>query len=154
MRTTRIKEEKTRINSLLKTSLFILVVSVVSTALYARSNVLLDRGKEPVHIISKIRLNKGVLRGEMMVTAYSKESSCHYPKNGKCLTAMGTYAREGIVACPRDWALGVKVLIASKEYTCEDRYAKYLSPRLDVWVEDHEEALNWGVKTLEITKYE
>ena len=86
------------------------------------------------------------------ITNYSELDSCHYPVKGGCLTASGTIASETTIACPRHWPLGTKVLIEGKEYTCEDRYNKNLSDRIDVWagygVDGHEKAKSFGIKNL------
>ena len=74
-------------------------------------------------------------------TRYSRADSCHYPKDGKCLTAIGKDTEEGrTIACPRNIALGTRLLIEEKEYVCEDRYATWLDgkrglPTIDVFAE-------------------
>ena len=95
--------------------------------------------------IKKFKLNERIFQEiEMLTTAYSKKDSCHYPKGDKCLTASGTIAKEGIAACPRNWPFGKKFYLDGREYTCQDRYASYLSPRLDIWVEN--DAADWGAQ--------
>ena len=89
-----------------------------------------------------------------IITAYSELDSCHYPVKGGCLTASGTIASETTIACPRSWPLGTKVLIEDKEYTCEDRYNKNLSDRIDKWVgygkQAHKDALEFGLQKQEV----
>jgi tartrate dehydratase beta subunit/fumarate hydratase class I family protein len=72
--------------------------------------------------------------------------------------ASGKRAYIGAVACPRDWKLGTKVMIDGVEYTCEDRYNKDLSDRIDIFqgygIQSHEVAVNYGkqVKLVYIIK--
>ena len=88
------------------------------------------------------------------ITNYSAIDSCHYPVKGGCLTASGTIASETTIACPRHWPFGVKVLIESKEYICEDRYNSNLSDRIDLWAgygkKAHLDALAFGIQVKEI----
>lgn len=86
------------------------------------------------------KLNKEPLT--VYVTQYSRADSCHNVVNGKCLMASGKEVYEGAVACPRDIPLGTKILLDDTEYTCEDRYAKWLDdkreyPTIDVFVEEN-----------------
>lgn len=76
-------------------------------------------------------------------TRYARKDSCHNPKDGKCLTAIGRDTKEGVtVACPRNIPLGTRLLIEGVgERRCEDRYAKYLDmkrglPTIDIFTED------------------
>lgn len=85
-----------------------------------------------------------------VVTGYSAKDSCHYPKNGGCLTASGKLAKVGYAACPRAWKFGTKVEIAGTVYTCQDRLAKRYDSRIDIWMDSHEEAVVWGKKRLEV----
>lgn len=93
------------------------------------------------------------------VTAYSGVESCHYPG---CPTASGKRAYVGGVACPRSVKLGTKIEIAGKEYTCEDRTAKWIErrygPAFDIFMGHdkaaHKKALQWGRKKLEVKIYE
>lgn len=89
------------------------------------------------------------------VTKYSRKDSCHNPKGKACLTASGEDTKEGrTVACPRSLKLGTKVLINGKTYTCLDRTAKWVEqkfgPTYDIFTEDHDAALRFGRKTLEV----
>lgn len=88
------------------------------------------------------------------VTAYSELDSCHYPKGSKCLTASGKIAEVGMVACPRNLALGTKVELLGGIYTCEDRLVKRYDNRIDVFMgynqEGYDNAKKFGKQKLEI----
>jgi 3D (Asp-Asp-Asp) domain-containing protein len=90
-----------------------------------------------------------VVRAE--VTMYSGVESCHYEG---CPMASGRRAYVGAVACPRKYPLGTEVEIEGKKYVCEDRTAKYLDGRFDIFAgftqADYQRALRWGVRTLEV----
>lgn len=90
------------------------------------------------------------------VTKYSRKDSCHNPRGDECLTAIGrdTTAHRTL-ACPRHIRLGTRVRIQGQEYICEDRYAIWVQERFgdtyDIFVEDYDEAVQWGSKRLEVT---
>jgi 3D (Asp-Asp-Asp) domain-containing protein len=88
-----------------------------------------------------------------VVSAYSELDSCHTGKS--CLMANGKKAHLGAVACPRSIPLGSHVLIAGQRYTCEDRTAAWVDGRYDLFfgygIVAHQKALEWGIKTLEVT---
>lgn len=89
------------------------------------------------------------------VTAYSEIDSCHYPN---CAMASGKRAYVGAIACPREIKLGTKVEIDGQDYTCEDRTAKYLNGRFDVFIgygqESYDKAIIFGKQNKEIIVYE
>lgn len=88
------------------------------------------------------------------VTHYTKESSCHYPKNGGCLTASGKIATAGITAaCPRKYKFGTKIKVDEKIYECQDRTAKKYNDRFDIFADESlKQAFKWGkqLKQVEI----
>lgn len=88
------------------------------------------------------------------VTRYTPRDSCHYPKDGKCLTASGRFASEGLTAaCPYFLKLGTWIEVNGKKYRCDDRYAKWLDekrelPTVDLFGGDYDEAIKWGKKKI------
>lgn len=90
------------------------------------------------------------------VTHYTKESSCHYPKNGGCLTASGNFATAGITAaCPRKYKFGTKIKVDGKMYECQDRLSKKYDSRFDIFADETlKQAFKWGkqLKQIEIIK--
>lgn len=88
------------------------------------------------------------------VTHYTKQSSCHYPRGGGCLTASGTIATAGTTAaCPRKYKFGTKIKVDGKIYECQDRLAKKYDSRFDIFTnESLKEAFKWGkqLKQVEI----
>jgi len=86
------------------------------------------------------------------ITHYTAESSCHYPKNGGCLTASGKIATANITAaCPRKYKFGTKIKIDGKTYECQDRLAKKYDSRFDIFTnESLKEAFKWGKQSKQI----
>ena len=91
------------------------------------------------------------------VTRYSKLDSCHYPKDGGCLTASGQLAKPDMaVACPRSLKLGTIISINGKLYTCNDRYATWLDqkrdlPTFDIYTSSYAEAKTFGIQKSDVT---
>ena len=87
------------------------------------------------------------------VSAYSEFDSCHTGKS--CLMASGKKAYIGAVACPREIKLGTQVEINGIVYNCEDRTARFVDGRYDIFMgygeSSYNEAINFGVKNLKIT---
>lgn len=108
----------------------------------------------PLHMKAlQEKLNKTV---KASVTMYSRRDSCHYKVGNKCLTAIGRDTKQGVtLACPRAIALGTKVQINGKTYTCEDRTAKWVEtkfgPTFDIFTENYNEAVAFGRKSLAVT---
>lgn len=86
-----------------------------------------------------------------IVTAYSEIDSCHYEN---CVMASGSRAYIGAVACPRDVSLGTRVVIAGKEYKCEDRTHQNFDGRYDIFMgygaDSYEKAVEWGRRELAV----
>lgn len=85
------------------------------------------------------------------VTAYSKLETC--PDN-ECVVASGKRAVVGMVACPRRYPFGTKVLIEGVEYSCEDRTALRFDGRFDIFMGDDDKsyikALKYGKQQKQI----
>jgi 3D (Asp-Asp-Asp) domain-containing protein len=88
------------------------------------------------------------------VTQYSKVETCPHHQ---CQTASGRYIDEtdtDVIACPRKYKLGSRVIIDGKEYICEDRTAEWVDGRWDVWAgDDYAGAIKWGVRRKQILIY-
>ncbi len=85
------------------------------------------------------------------VTAYS--STPGQTDNTPYITAMGTFVRDGIVAC-NFLKFGTKVRLpqvyGDKVFVVEDRMALRNSHKLDVWMDTIDSARQFGVKKLSI----
>ena len=55
-----------------------------------------------------------------------------------------------MIACPREVKFGTKVKIGEKVYVCEDRTALRYNGRYDIWHESYEDALEFGIKSVEV----
>lgn len=84
------------------------------------------------------------------VTAYCSCSKCCGKTTGT--TASGTKATAGrTVAASSKFAFGTKVNIGGHIYTVEDRGGAISGNRIDVYVNSHAQALQWGVKYLPVS---
>lgn len=83
------------------------------------------------------------------VTAYCPCAKCCGKTTGR--TASGTTATAGrTVAASSQFAFGTKLNIGGKTYTVEDRGGAINGNRIDIFVNTHAEALQWGVRYLTV----
>ncbi|BAC12903.1 hypothetical conserved protein [Oceanobacillus iheyensis HTE831] len=69
------------------------------------------------------------------------------------ITASGTEVQEGqTIACPESMSFGTKVYIPyfDNTFTCEDRGSAVTEGDLDVYMSDVDEAIEFGVKELQV----
>lgn len=68
------------------------------------------------------------------------------------ITASGTYVTEGRTVACNDFPFGTKLLIGENVYVVEDRCG--YDGVVDIYFDDHRDAMNWGRKTMEVTVVE
>ena len=84
------------------------------------------------------------------ITAYCPCSKCCGKTNGR--TASGTKATAGrTVAASSKFAFGTKLNIGGHVYTVEDRGGAINGNKIDIFVNSHAEALQWGVRYLSVS---
>ena len=84
------------------------------------------------------------------ITAYCPCSKCCGKTNG--MTASGTRATAGrTVAASWKFAFGTKLNIGGHIYTVEDRGGAINGNKIDIFVNTHSEALQWGVRYLTVS---
>ena len=84
------------------------------------------------------------------ITAYCSCSKCCGKTNGR--TASGTTATAGrTVAASSKFAFGTKLNIGGHVYTVEDRGGAINGNKIDIFVNSHAEALQWGVRYLNVS---
>lgn len=89
--------------------------------------------------------------GTYKITAYCACAKCCGKTNG--ITASGTKVQAGrTIAAPKNFPFGTKLVINGHTYTVEDRGGAIQGNRIDIYFNTHEEALQWGVKYLEVFK--
>lgn len=89
--------------------------------------------------------------GIYKITAYCACEKCCGKTNG--ITASGTKVQAGrTIAAPKNFPFGTKLVINGHTYTVEDRGGAIQGNRIDIYFDTHEEALQWGVKYLEVFK--
>ena len=84
------------------------------------------------------------------ITAYCPCSKCCGKTSGR--TASGTTAIAGrTVAASSKFAFGTKLNIGGHVYTVEDRGGAINGNKIDIFVNSHAEALQWGVRYLNVS---
>ena len=91
--------------------------------------------------------------GKFVVTAYCPCSICCGEfANG--ITASGKTARANhTIATDTMFAFGTQLIIGNQVYTVEDRGGAIKGNRIDVYFNTHQEALNWGRRTMDVYAY-
>lgn len=84
------------------------------------------------------------------ITAYCSCAKCCGKSTGR--TASGTQATAGrTVAAPANFAFGTKLNIGGQIYTVEDRGGAIKGNKIDIYVNSHAAALQWGVRYLPVS---
>ena len=99
--------------------------------------------------------SEGVTEGATTykITAYCPCSKCCGKATGR--TASGTNATPGrTVAASSKFAFGTKLNIGGHIYTVEDRGGAIKGNKIDIFVNSHAEALQWGVRYLPVSVVE
>lgn len=87
--------------------------------------------------------------GTWTATAYCSCVECTTDGNG--ITASGTVATEGRTIACNALPIGTEVLIDGHTYVVEDTgYTPYGDEWVDIYFSDHEAALEWGVRLVDV----
>jgi len=104
-----------------------------------------------VQALPEIGPRKAKWKRTVVVTAYS--STVDQTDDTPFITANGTMVRDGIIAA-NFLRFGTKVrfpsLYGEKVFDVTDRMHERFSDRVDIWMETREEAVQFGVKRVEI----
>ncbi len=87
----------------------------------------------------------------MTVTAYSSEPG--QTDSTPFITAFGTHVRDGIVATnclPKGTVVRFPEVYGDKEFVVEDRMNARYYYRMDIWMADTRDAIQFGAKTLKV----
>ena len=91
----------------------------------------------------------GSYLGTYTITAYCGCAQCCGKTNG--ITASGTQATANrTVAADSSLPFGTQIVIGGQVYTVEDRGGAITGNRIDIYFNTHQEALNFGRKTMEV----
>ena len=118
--------------------------------------------KEPVDKIVQVQKKQTSRSSAPRTTTASatggKTYNCSYAKCcGKTTgrTASGTKATAGrTVAAPSNFAFGTKLNIGGHIYTVEDRGGAIKGNKIDIYMNSHQAALQWGVRYLTVSVVE
>ena len=87
---------------------------------------------------------------KMNTSAYCACMKCCGKTNG--ITASGTKATANrTIAAPSTFAFGTQVVINGRTYVVEDRGGAIKGNKIDIYVNSHSEALQWGVRYLPVS---
>ena len=87
--------------------------------------------------------------GIYKVTAYCACVQCCGKTDG--ITASGTQATANrTIAAPRTFSFGTKVVINGITYVVEDRGGAIQGHRIDIYMDTHAQALQWGVRYVQV----
>lgn len=101
------------------------------------------------YYVDDVSAESGEYLGTFTVTAYCGCSSCCGKSDG--ITASGTQATQGrTVAAPSTFAFGTELVIDGHTYVVEDRGGSISGNRLDIYFDSHQEALNFGRRTVDV----
>ena len=120
---------------------------VVETA----TEPVVETATEPEVIVPAVDISKGK-RMTLVATAYCGENYPHICNDGdSSRTATGTKPMAGrtIAVDPRMIPYGSKVIINGVTYIAEDCGGAIKSNRIDIFFDTHQEALQWGRRTVE-----
>lgn len=89
--------------------------------------------------------------GTFSSTAYCSCTKCCGP-NAKGITASGTKVKAGrtIAVDPKIIPLGSKVLVNGKQYIAEDTGSAIKGKIVDIYFDNHNTALDWGRKNVDV----
>lgn len=91
----------------------------------------------------------GEYLGTYTATAYCGCAQCCGKSDG--ITASGTTATQGrTIAAPSTFDFGTELIIDGHTYVVEDRGGSISGNRIDIYFDSHQDALNYGRRTVEV----
>lgn len=118
--------------------------------------------KEPITKIVQVQTRSVTSRGSVSRTTGTSGQTGVYKVTAYCpcviccgktdgITASGTQATANrTIAAPKTFAFGTQVVINGITYTVEDRGGAIQGNRIDIYMDTHQQALQWGVRYLEV----
>lgn len=113
----------------------------------------MQNATQPFGALPKAGLGEPTYTMQVTATAYNSEV-------GQCddtpfITASGTHVRPGVIAA-NFLPIGTKVKIAGfgdQVFTVEDRMNPRYDKRIDIWMTEHSDATQFGIRTVAIEVY-
>ena len=104
---------------------------------------------ESKEVVKMVEEPEIISLGEYKLTAYCACMKCCGKTDG--ITASGVRAKEGVtVAADAALPFGTKILIDDHEYIVQDRGGAIKGNKIDIFFDNHQEALEFGVQYKEI----
>lgn len=104
--------------------------------------------KKPVKKVIKkvaVKASRGSQVRYYTVTAYCNCTTC---TPGTGITASGKTAKVGM--CAANLPFGTEIIIKGKKYVVEDRLSERYKNRIDLYINSHNSALEWGKQVLKV----
>ncbi|MBQ1327157.1 MAG: hypothetical protein IIY49_03875 [Eubacterium sp.] len=106
---------------------------------------------EPIYV-SVDGVSSGTYLGQFVTTAYCPCVVCCGKTNG--ITASGAHAQANhTIATDSRFDFGTQLVIDGQVYTVEDRGGAIQGNRIDIFFNTHQEALNYGRRTVDVYAY-
>ncbi len=104
-------------------------------------------------IVDPSQLSSGKYIGKFVVTAYCACTKCCGP-NARGITASGKApVANHTIAADKMFAFGTQLVVGNQVYTVEDRGGGIKGYRIDIYFNTHQEALNFGRRTMDVYAY-
>lgn len=118
------------------------VVYASSSIVYEQPPEIQEVKDEEIIILIATSTPQEFVRAEVSAYTSSVEETDDTPE----INAMGRKPGPGSIACPARYEFGTRVIVAGKNYFCDDR----MSPRysggdyFDIWMSSRDKAVHWG----------
>lgn len=132
----------------------VIIKEPVNKIVQVQKNIQTSRASSLPRTSTEVGSSTATVNGETYkITAYCSCSKCCGKSTGR--TSSGTQATAGrTVAAPAKFAYGTKLNIGGNIYTVEDRGGAIKGNRIDIYVNSHSAALQWGVRYLPVSVVE
>lgn len=132
----------------------VIIKEPVNKIVQVQKNIQTSRASSLPRTSTEVGSTTATVNGETYkITAYCSCSKCCGKSTGR--TSSGTQATAGrTVAAPAKFAYGTKLNIGGNIYTVEDRGGAIKGNRIDIYVNSHLAALQWGVRYLPVSVVE
>lgn len=132
----------------------VIIKEPVNKIVQVQKNIQTSRASSLPRTSTEVGSTTATVNGETYkITAYCSCSKCCGKSTGR--TSSGTQATAGrTVAAPAKFAYGTKLNIGGNIYTVEDRGGAIKGNRIDIYVNSHSAALQWGVRYLPVSVVE
>ena len=143
---------KKNINSLILGWLIGLTISVILLHIPSKCEVRVEptQTEQMTEIVTEVPTNQVELLGTFKLTAYCACEKCCGKSDGITATGTKATANRTIAVDKTVIPYGTTVIINGNEYVAEDAGGAIKGNIIDIFFDDHEEALNFGVQYADV----